>query len=144
MSGSGERGFRIGDIIQKGENYGQITGGAKGAWTIKIYNEKGVLGSAETGVADSALKRGGYQKFMSNNGMNSVMEVAYHLRDYPESQKVQPHVRTAILLVRDVGRCVRTLSEIFHREHGSILQAGGGCGSRNRLVSRPGRFARRC
>jgi hypothetical protein len=89
MSGSGEKQFRIGDLIQRGENYGQITGGAKGAWTIKIYNDKGVLGSASTGVADSELKRGGYKKFMSKNGITSVMEVAWNAIIYAIIQKVR-------------------------------------------------------
>ena len=89
MSGSGERGFRIGDIIQKGESHGQITGGAKGAWTIKLYNDKGVLGSAETGVADSALKAAGYQKYMSKTGVGSAMEVAWNGIIYAIIQKVR-------------------------------------------------------
>ena len=91
MSGSGKReqAFRIGDIIQRGENYGKITGGAKGAWTVKMYDSKGVLGAAETGVADSELKRGGYTKFMSKTGANSAMEVAWNGIIYAIIQKIR-------------------------------------------------------
>ena len=89
MSGSGAAEFRVGDIIQQGDNYGQITGGAKGAWTIKIYNDKGVLGTASTGVPDAELKRGGYQKFMSKSGVGAAMEVAWNSIIYAIIQKVR-------------------------------------------------------
>ena len=82
-----EREFRIGDIIKQGESFGQITGGAKGSWTVKLYNDKGVLGAATTGVADADLTRAGYSKWMSKSGIDTAMEVAWNGIIYSIIQK---------------------------------------------------------